>query len=87
MDMTLSHVKQEKGRERLEQENQLQVPRGPKSQKEPVAKMVGLYREEQPSLGWKVQGWGQGIPVSRVLLQVNNEGYRDKLMPKFALIY
>jgi hypothetical protein len=33
MEITLSHVKREKEKERAEQKNQVQVPRGPKAQK------------------------------------------------------
>ena len=67
MDMSLSHVKQEKGKERAEQENQLRVPRGPKPQKESVAKMVELYRKKSPAWPGRFRVGRQGIPASRVL--------------------
>ena len=48
--------------------SQVQQPGGQKVQREPVTKMVGFCKEEQPlsALDWRVQGKEQGTPSRRV---------------------
>jgi hypothetical protein len=57
---------EEKGERRVA--NQVQQSGGLKVQKEQIAEIVGLYREEQFSLlGWNVQCTGWGMLARRIL--------------------
>lgn len=85
--MTLSYVRRRRREKERREGNLAQLPGGPKVKRKWASKMVGLYREEQPSpLGCRAQGRRQGMPARRVLKQVGTEGCWENLTVRIALI-